>query len=107
MKKILILIICLLPLKALSQSFPIPITGFCGLKESTEKIMQGLGRKPFAQGEGNILSTIDKTLPGTLLIFVNPESWEYSIIMANPNNTLWCLIAEGKNFRSSVLGSPV
>jgi hypothetical protein len=108
MKKLLIaLIVFLLPLQSLAVGFPIPMIGVCGPKENTQKILKQFGRVPFAEADSSIRVTPDKALPGIIRIFVNPQTWEYSIIMTNPDDTLWCLIAEGSNFRSSLLGAPI
>ena len=107
MKKLLIIIICLLPGLAVANIFPMPMIGVCGPKETTEKILKGFGRIPFVEADSTIRILRDKELPGTIRIFVNPEDWEYSIIMSNPENDIWCVIAEGSNFRSSLLGDPI
>ena len=33
-------------------------------------------------------------------IFVNPKDWTYAVMIANPDDSIWCILTEGKNFRA-------
>jgi hypothetical protein len=107
MKKILMIVMLLLPFPGLANGFPINLVGVCAPQDKALQLLEKFGRVPFVQADGQIRLSVDKALPGTIRIFVNPATWTFSIMMVNPEESLWCLIAEGSNFRSSTIGDPI
>lgn len=107
MKKILMIVMLLLPFPGLASGFPINLVGVCASQDKALLLLKKFGREPFVQADGQIRLSVDKALPGTIRIFVNPVTWSFSVMMVNPEESLWCLIAEGTNFRSSVIGAPI
>jgi|TARA_B110000908_G_C10045554_1_gene353849 hypothetical protein len=82
-------------------SFTLTTKHMCGPKDSTERILAELGRIPFAEADSIVQHTDGQDLPGQLKIYVNPQDWTFAIMIINPAGNIWCVMTEGKNFRSS------
>lgn len=100
MRILIALMICLLPISSSAEVFNLDTKHMCGTKEKTEQFLTDIGRIPFIEADAIIMHKNGEKLPSVMKIFVNPEDWTYAIMIANPDNSIWCILTEGKNFRA-------
>jgi len=107
MRILLALIICLLPISSSAKVFSLTTEHICGTKEKTEKFLTDIGRIPFIEADAMVLSASGEKLPSVMKIFVNPKDWTYAVMIANPDDSIWCILTEGKNFRAMTPGESI
>lgn len=93
--------LCMLAIKpALAQDttpriIPFPSVMLCGAYNEGERMEQEYGELPFVQGDAQVMSPEPgKAYPGTIRIFLNPETHSYTIFF-DLADELTCLLTTG------------
>lgn len=83
-------------------SMRVPILGICDLSEKIIAVINGkYGEIPMADGDGGmdvLAGPAGQRLPGKMTIWVNPETFSYTVTIEGPNG-FHCIVSTGENFR--------
>lgn len=87
-----------------SSIFEAPIQIPCDIKSKMVSVMEDeYGERRMALGQGSIHLLPNNTpIVGTLTIWVNPQTYSYSITIESPtgdNDSMMCMIMSGDEFR--------
>jgi|TARA_B110000977_G_C11033577_1_gene476195 hypothetical protein len=109
MRILIALIMCLLPVASLAEQsvFNLTTKHICGPKVKTEKILLDNRYIPFVKADAIVQHIDGEDLASIMNVYVNPDNWAFVIIIANPKDTIWCILTEGKNFMAMVPGESI
>jgi len=87
----------------------VPILIPCDDKQEMVKVIKKYGENRFVEADGiiTVVTGQGTTITGTVTIWVNPQTWSYSITIEDNNRSsgLMCMIASGANFQPA--GQPI
>ena len=75
---------------------PLGILASCSEKSVAMNLVDKWEELPFVSAQANSqLFPQGNRLGGKFKMYVNPETWSFSVFLTDPDETLWCLLTTG------------
>lgn len=79
------------------KTFPLAVMAHCTEKSEALRIISQYEEIPFVTGTNRTQAFPSaEMLEGTLKMFVNPNTWVYTIFITDPTEELWCMLTSGE-----------
>jgi len=79
------------------KTFPLAVMAHCAEKSVALGIISQFEEIPFVTGTNRTQAFPSaEMLEGTLKMFVNPDTWVYTIFITDPTEELWCMLTSGE-----------
>lgn len=92
-----------------NQILEVPMIVPCDTKERMTSVIKKYGEEPFVEAKGvvTVITNSEQTITGRVTIWVNPQTWTYSITLEDQNGSskLMCMLTSGSKF--SPAGNPI
>ena len=91
-----------------TEIFPLAVMAQCTDSTTALDMVSRFNEIPFVTGTNNIqLFPNGNMLEGTLKMFVDPETWSYTIFITDPTEEFWCMLTSGQELTVGVGGNGI
>ena len=78
-------------------TMPMAVLAHCAEKSEALRIIIQFEEIPFVTGTNRTqLFPNGNMLEGTIKMFVNPDTWAYTIFITDPTEEVWCMLTSGQ-----------
>lgn len=90
------------------KTMPMAVLAHCAEESEALRIISQFEEIPFVTGTNRTqIFPNGNMLEGTLKMFVNPDTWAYTIFITDPTEEFWCMLTSGQELTVGVGGNGI